>query len=158
QPQVIEVEPPRAAPRNLPGTKRVTRVIAYNVRIVAAQEEEREPTYASPHFEEHEEHVHVKMPPEPPFEVRHTHRHQPPFATPQAHRQPGRPFESPRAHRCPEPQFDMPPSHRHPELEFEMPRQAEHAGFGPTRGAERTHHTQLGHARRHAYAQARSDE
>jgi len=43
EPQVIEVEPPRAAPRK--PQKRATRVIAYNVHIVAEGEERVEPGY-----------------------------------------------------------------------------------------------------------------
>ena len=102
QPQVVEVEPPRAAARQRPVEKRPTRVIAYNVHIVAtdgAQEDdetrfvdtEGPGTVDEPTSE----------PPEPQYDMRgrsHRHREQEIELTEQARRWAVDPqFRQPRA-------------------------------------------------------------
>jgi len=71
QPQVVQVEPP--APGKRPGQKGPTRVIAYNVRIVAESDEQ---AYDATAFEEEAGTSRMPMPQEPPFAMpQPSHRH-----------------------------------------------------------------------------------
>jgi hypothetical protein len=124
QPQIVEVEPPRAAPRKRPAQKRPTRVIAYNVRIVARGDEQV--TYDGARFEAEAATSRMEMPQEPPFVMpNHSHRHRemhvevPPRADTYERAQPMHGNAQPQQ----EPQFRMP--QRGPQGPgFDMPRDA----------------------------------
>jgi len=97
-PQVIEVEPPRAAARRRPAQKRSTRVIAYNVRIVTQGDEQV--AYDGAPFADEQGAARMEMPAQPSFV--------PPVPT----------------HRHRDMQFEVPPREETP-FEMPMPRHAQ---------------------------------
>lgn len=124
QPQVVEVEPPRAATRRRPVQKRSTRVIAYNVRIVTQGDEQV--AYAAAPFEDEAGAARMEMPPQqsfvPPVQS-HRHREMQFEVPPRQDDHRAAPFEMPRRSQpMPRPAQPQPD----PRARFEVPQREMH--------------------------------